>query len=80
MHCRPHSGQALVIMLAFMAVLSGAFIMVFNSGQVVNDKIKLANAADAAAYSAALWEARSLNYQAYLNRAIVANELQRHSS
>jgi hypothetical protein len=75
MHCRPHSGQALVIMLAFMAVLSGAFIMVFNSGQVVNDKIKLANAADAAAYSAALWEARSLNYQAYLNRAIVANEV-----
>jgi hypothetical protein len=71
---RPHSGQALVVMLAFMAVLTAAFIMVFNAGQVVNDKIKLTNAADAAAYSAALWEARSLNYQAYLNRAIVANE------
>jgi hypothetical protein len=33
------------------------------------------NAADAAAYSAAQWEARSLNFQAYLNRAIVANEV-----
>jgi hypothetical protein len=75
MNRRPHSGQALVVMLAFMASLVGAFVLVFNVGQVVNDKIKLVNAADAAAYSAALWEARSLNYQAYLNRAIVANEV-----
>jgi hypothetical protein len=72
---RLHSGQALVLMLAFMGVLCGAFILVFNVGQTVNDKIKLVNAADAAAYSAALWEARSLNYQAYLNRAMVANEV-----
>lgn len=75
MRRRPHSGQALVVALAFMACLTGALVMVFNAGQVVNDKIKLTNAADAAAYSAALWEARSLNYQAYLNRAIVANEV-----
>jgi hypothetical protein len=75
MNRRPHSGQALVVMLAFMGCLSAAFILVFNVGQVVNDKIKLTNAADAAAYSAALWEARSLNFQAYLNRAMVANEV-----
>ncbi len=75
MTCRSHSGQALVVMLAFMACLTGAFVMIFNAGQVVNDKIKLTNAADAAAYSAALWEARSLNFQAYLNRAIIANEV-----
>jgi len=72
---RPHSGQALVVMLALMACLLGAFLLVFNVGQVVNDKIKLTNAADAAAYSAAAWEARSLNFQAYLNRAMVANEV-----
>ncbi len=72
---RSHSGQALVVMLAFMGVLTGAFVLVFNVGQTVNDKMKLVNAADAAAYSAAQWEARSLNYQAYLNRAIVANEV-----
>ncbi|MEO6187106.1 MAG: pilus assembly protein TadG-related protein [Steroidobacteraceae bacterium] len=72
---RPHSGQALVVMLAFTACLLGAFLLVFNVGQVVNDKIKLTNAADAAAYSAAVWEARSLNFQAYLNRAMVANEV-----
>ncbi|MEO6078693.1 MAG: pilus assembly protein TadG-related protein [Steroidobacteraceae bacterium] len=75
MYRRPHSGQALVVMLAFMACLTGGFILVFSVGQVVNDKIRLTNAADAAAYSAALWEARSLNFQAYLNRAMVANEV-----
>lgn len=75
MRRRPHSGQALVVVLAFTAILSAAFIAVFNVGQVINDKIRLTNAADAAAYSAALWEARSLNFQAYLNRAIVANEV-----
>ena len=72
---RAQSGQALVVVAAFAACLVGAFLLVFNVGQVVNDKIRLHNAADAAAYSAALWEARSLNFQAYTNRAIVANEV-----
>lgn len=72
---RPHSGQALVLMLGLISGLLGAFVLAFNAGQLANDKIRLTNAADAAAYSAALWQARSLNYQAYLNRAIVANEV-----
>jgi hypothetical protein len=72
---RPHSGQALVVMLALLASMLGGVVLLFNTGQVVNDKIRLTNAADAAAWSAATWEARSLNYQAYLNRAIVANEV-----
>jgi hypothetical protein len=72
---RAQSGQALLVTLAFTASLTCAFLLVFNVGQLVNDKIKLTSAADAAAYSAALWEARALNYQAYLNRAIVANEV-----
>lgn len=53
----------------------GGFVLVFNAGQLVNDKLRLTNAVDATAYSAALWQARSLNYQAYLNRAMVANEV-----
>jgi hypothetical protein len=72
---RPHSGQALIVMLGLITGMLATFILVFNSGQVVNDKIRLTNAVDAAAYSAALWQARGLNYQAYLNRAIVANEV-----
>lgn len=62
-------------MLALVAGMVAGLALLFNSGLVVNDKIRLTNAVDAAAYSAAQWEARSLNYQAYLNRAIVANEV-----
>jgi Flp pilus assembly protein TadG len=72
---RSHSGQALVALLALLSGMLGGFVLLFNTGQVVNDKIRLTNATDAAAYSAAQWQARSLNYQAYLNRAIVANEV-----
>lgn len=70
-----HKGQALVVVLAFLATLAGGFLVVVSVGQSVNDKVRLVNAADSAAFSAAQWQARSLNYQAYLNRAIVANEV-----
>jgi len=63
------------MLLALMASLVTAFAVSFGAGQLVNDKMRLVNAADAAAYSAAQWEARSLNFQSYLNRAIVANEV-----
>jgi hypothetical protein len=46
-----------------------------SSGQVVDEKIRIANAADAAAYSAATVEARALNYSAYATRAIIANQV-----
>lgn len=68
-------GQALVLTLAFLASVVLAVALTFNVGQVVNAKLRLNGAADAAAYSAAAWEARSLNYQAYLNRGMVANEV-----
>ena len=64
-----------MLLVALMASLIVAFALVFGAGQLVNDKMRLVNAADAAAYSAAQWEARSLNFQAYMNRAIVANEV-----
>ncbi len=68
-------GQALVVVLGLAAALGAALLLVFNVGQAINAKQRLVNAADAAAYSAAVWQARSLNYQAYLNRAVVANEV-----
>jgi Putative Flp pilus-assembly TadE/G-like len=73
--CRPHSGQASVLLVALMASMVACFAVAFSAGQLVNDKMRLVNAADAAAYSAAVWEARSLNFQSYMNRAIVANEV-----
>ena len=48
---------------------------VFNTGQVSAEKQRVVNTADAAAYSAALWRARVLNYDAYANRAMIANEV-----
>lgn len=55
--------------------MAGMMLVVFNSGQVTNAKMRAMNAADAAAYSGAVWEARSLNFQAYMNRAMVVNEV-----
>lgn len=68
-------GQALALLLLLMASLVASFLLVFDAGQVVAAKWRLVGAADAAAYSAAQWQARSLNYEAYVNRAMVANEV-----
>lgn len=68
-------GQALVLFLGFAAAMIGVMLIAFNSGQVSNAKMRAMNAADAAAYSGAVWQARSLNFQAYMNRAMVANEV-----
>ena len=68
-------GQVLALLLMLLAALIGSMLFVFNSGQIVAAKVRLVGAADAAAYSAALSEARALNFQGYMNRAIVANEV-----
>lgn len=72
---RHERGQALVFLVALVAVLVAAFLVVFDTGQAVAHEQRLVNAADAAAYGGAAWEARMLNFQAYANRAIVANEV-----
>jgi hypothetical protein len=67
-------GQALPFVLVWLAVLGAVFWMVWGSGRVVAQKQQLLNVADAAAYGAAVWQARALNFTAYTNRAAVANE------
>lgn len=68
-------GQVLPVGLGLLALTLMAVFIVYNTGQVATDKQKLANAADAAAYSGSLWQARSMNFQAYTNRAMVANQV-----
>ncbi len=68
-------GQSLVIGLFVLMAGALALLFQFSSGQVSADKQRVTNTADAAAYSAALWRARVLNYHAYSNRAMVANEV-----
>jgi len=58
-------------------VLLGAAIAtfyLFNTGQMTAEKTKLVNTADAVAYSAGVMHARALNFEAYTNRALLANE------
>jgi apolipoprotein N-acyltransferase len=69
------SGQVLPVALALLVIVAGFFYLMVNAGQTVTEKMRVTNAADAAAYSAAVVEARALNYDAYLNRAMVANQM-----
>ena len=50
-------------------------LALFNTGQMTSEKMRLDNTADAAAYSGMVWQARSLNFDAYTNRAMVANQV-----
>lgn len=68
-------GQALILACLAMLVFCVGVLVLFNTGQVVNKKVQLNNTADAAAYSAAVQQARAYNMVAYLNRAQVANEV-----
>jgi hypothetical protein len=68
-------GQALIFgLFVLVAGLAGVFFM-FNTGQLTAEKTKLVNTADAVAYSAAVMHARALNFDAYTNRAMMANEV-----
>ncbi|HET8705478.1 MAG TPA: pilus assembly protein TadG-related protein, partial [Pseudomonadales bacterium] len=68
-------GQA-IIAIAFIAMVGAiVLLMVFNSGRAVNEKARLVNAADAATYSAGVEVARQLNFIAYTNRAMIANQI-----
>lgn len=69
------SGQALVPALIFLLVGSIGLYVAFNSFQMTSAKIKLQNTADAAAFSAAVLQARDYNFSAYTNRAMVANQV-----
>jgi Flp pilus assembly protein TadG len=74
----PHhrqGGQALPLALISMLVFVVGVLVLFNTGQIVNKKVEFNNIADAAAYSAAVQQARAYNVIAYLNRAQVANEV-----
>ncbi len=68
-------GQALVLFVVLVSILCIGLVLVFDTGQSVNKKVQLVNSADAAAYSVAVQQARTLNFAAYMNRGRVANEV-----
>jgi Putative Flp pilus-assembly TadE/G-like len=68
-------GQSLFWVLGFLATMAVTFAGVYSVGQTTSEKQKIVNAADAAAYTGAMVEARALNLTAYANRAEIANEV-----
>ncbi|MEZ5660977.1 MAG: pilus assembly protein TadG-related protein [Burkholderiaceae bacterium] len=68
-------GAALVFALAALSVGVVALYLSYDIGSAVAAKTRLGDAADTAAYSAAVWRARALNFAAYGNRAIIAQEV-----
>ena len=66
-------GQIAPVVLFGVLIASATLVMMYNLGQKVTEKSQVANAADAAAYSGAVWTARHLNFMAYTNRAMIAN-------
>ncbi|MBM0104100.1 hypothetical protein JM946_05060 [Steroidobacter sp. S1-65] len=70
-----HRGQIAPVALFGMLISSAVLVVMFNTGQRVTERSHVANAADAAAYSGAVWTARHLNFIAYSNRAMIANHL-----
>jgi apolipoprotein N-acyltransferase len=72
---RTQQGQVMLPGIVLILITGGLMYLMVNSGQAVNEKVRVTNAADAAAYSAGVVEARALNYDAYMNRAIIANQM-----
>ncbi|CAP42413.1 hypothetical protein [Bordetella petrii] len=68
-------GQALPIALALATIGGLGLVALYNVGQTAAARVRLTHAADAAAYSGALQQARALNLLAYINRAQVAHQV-----
>ncbi|MCE9640677.1 MAG: hypothetical protein K8S22_11100, partial [Betaproteobacteria bacterium] len=68
-------GQALVFVTIVMLAVLLALLTMYSMGQLTTEKMKLQNTADAAAYSAAVAQARDYNFTAYTNRAMIANQV-----
>lgn len=64
------SGAALAVTLAFVMPIYLMIIGIYGVGEVVRNKIELQNAADAAAYSAAVVQADYLSRMATVNKAM----------
>lgn len=72
---RGQGGQAMVFVVMMMVAVLLSVIFLFKAGRLTIEKMKLQNAADAAAFSVSTVESRDLNFAAYTNRAMVANEV-----
>ena len=68
-------GSVLPLGIALLFLCALLSLRQFSVGELFSAKQRVTTAADASAYSTALWQARVLNFHAYANRAILANEV-----
>jgi hypothetical protein len=66
-------GQVIVLACGLLCLVAFSLLATINVGRAVHDRIRLQNAADAAAYSSAALEARAFNFYAYANRTQVSH-------
>ena len=67
-------GNVIVFSMLFMAAVCLAILQIYDTGKISLEKTRLQNIADSAAYSAAVLQARELNFHSYMNRAMVVNQ------
>src|SRR5438105_9594823 len=65
---RRQDGHALVVAALLVLLMSLAVFTTVNLGHTIHERVRLQNAADAAAYSMAAMEARAFNFYAFANR------------
>lgn len=65
----------MVFVTATMVIVLLSMLAMYSIGQLTTQKMKLQNTVDAVAYSAAVVEARDLNFSSYMNRAMIANQV-----
>jgi Flp pilus assembly protein TadG len=70
---RDEHGAVMVMTIAFALPLAMFLFVTYNTGVTLTTRMRAQNVADAASYSAALWQARFLNYCAYTRRHMVSN-------
>jgi uncharacterized membrane protein (Fun14 family) len=75
LHLNNQAGQAVVFVMAMLGVILVSVVFLYQAGRITTEKMQLQNAADAAAFTTSTLEARALNFTAYTNRAMVANEI-----
>lgn len=68
-------GQVMPMTIVFIGAVILALWVMYDSGQLMTEKIKLQNTADNVAYSTATLVSRDLNFIAYTNRGMVANQV-----
>lgn len=70
-----HGGYTMVLFLAFIAAILLAGFSLYDNGTVATERIRMQNTADATAYSTVNVVTRNMNFIAYTNRAMVANQV-----